>query len=294
MYCHELPETDNCFKAEPVTCEPPALVEHGTHDSDTANSSKAWYPVHSVVRYECNSGYKLDGNGTVICEYSGNWSHVPKCIIQINNKELVIVCSIFGALIILIVALGFICWKYRSEISALLYAKYGIKFIQEKEEKRKYDAFIAYSQEDFNFVKLNLLDPLEKVDFKLCIPERDFESRDYKSQNVIKSVHESRRTIIVLSQNFIDSGWCQFEFAQSHLKLLEDESFKMLLITIEDPKLLQNTPRVIENYIKTRTYLAKDDKLFWEKLLYQMPKVKDIRHKIPPKEEKLGLANTEL
>ncbi len=97
-----------------------------------------------------------------------------------------------------------------------------------------------------------------------------------------------------MSQNFINSGWCQFEFAQSHLKLLEDESFQLLLIAIEDPKLLKNMPRVIENYMKTRTYLAKYYKLFCEKLLYQMPKVKDIRHRVSSRDEELHLANTEL
>ncbi len=191
VWCSELPETDidDCYKTEPITCEQPALVEHGTHNSDQSthhfNSSKALYPVQTTLEYECNSGYKLDGNGTISCEYFGNWSHVPKCIIETDDNELIILSSIFGTLIILVVVVGFICWKYRREISALLYAKFGIKFIREKEENRRYDALIAYSQEDFNFVKQNLIDPLEKRNFKICIPERDFEPRDYKSQNVI-------------------------------------------------------------------------------------------------------------
>ncbi len=258
LFCNELPYADDCFETEPVTCPVPASIEHGSHNSTAASHpghSIIRYPVHSSVDYQCNSGYKLNGNGTVHCEYSGNWSSSPKCITRTNDKDLIIICSVLGAIIVLIVVIGFICWKYRKKISAILYVKYGIKFIQEKEENRTYDAFIAYSQEDIGFVKHNLLVPLEKIPYKICIPERDFESRDYKSQNIIKSVQESRRTIIVLSQNFIDSGWCQFEFAQSHLKLLEDESFKLLLIVTEEPRLLHRVPKVIDNYIKTRTYL---------------------------------------
>ncbi len=155
--------------------------------------------------------------------------------------------------------------------------KYGIKFIREKEQQRIYDAYIAYSQHDFDFVKDRLLTPLEKVPFKICIPERDFGPGDFKSQNIIKGVKASKRTIIVLSQSFIKSGWCQFEFAQAHLKMLEDESFKLLLITIEDPKMLQNAPKLIRKCMNSRTYLMKDDQLFWEKLLYQMPKIKMLK-----------------
>ncbi len=274
FFCNELPENE-CFKTQPVICPPPPNINHGTN-----NSTKDIYPVKSIVEYKCRSGYKLDGNGTVTCEYTGKWSEIPKCIIKNNFKNLIIICSVFGAFILIIIVGIVLCWKYRHELSALLYVKYGIKFIQEKEEKREYDAYITYSQHDFGFVKNKLIDPLEELQFKICIPDRDFGPGDFRSQNIVKGVQASKRTIIVLSQNFIDSGWCQFEFAQAHLKMMEDESFRLLLIMIEEPKTLQNTPKLIKYYINSRTYLLKDDKFFWEKLLYQMPKVKKIAENI--------------
>ncbi len=273
-FCNELPET-GCFQTPPVTCLAPDNIKHGTN-----NSTKDTYQVKSIVEYQCQSGYTLDGNGTATCEYTGKWTMLPKCLLKASYKNLIIICSVLGTFILLIIVTVFFLWKYRHELSAILYVKYGIKFIQEREEKREYDAYITYSQHDFDFVKNQLLDPLEKIPFKICIPERDFGPGDFKSQKIIKGVQASKRTIIVLSQNFIDSGWCQFEFAQAHLKMLEDESFKLLLITIEEPKALQNIPKLVKHYINSRTYLMKDDKLFWEKLLYQMPKVtKNIQDK---------------
>ncbi len=187
-----------------------------------------------------------------------------------------------------------IVWYFRYELLAILYVKYGIKLSKDKEEEREYDVFIAYSQDDFKFVKNKLLDPLERSAFKTCIPERDFEPGDFKSQNIIKGVQASRRTIIVLSQNFINSGWCQFKFAQSHLKMLDDESFKLLLIATEEPKMLENVPKVINNYIKSRTYLMENDRLFWEKLLYQMPNVRDRTDDVPNEQEVSECQETEV
>ncbi len=267
FFCNELPESD-CYKTEPITCQPPENIEHGIN-----NSTQNIYPVKSTVGYRCQSGYKLDGNGTVTCEYTGKWSEIPKCLVKNSIQNLIIICSVFGAFLLLLIVAVLFTWKYRLEISAILYAKYGIKFTKEKEEKRENDIYIAYTQHDFGFVKTKLLDPMEKLGIKVCIPERDFRPGDFKSLNIVKKVQASKRTIIVLSQYFIDSGWCQFEFAQAHLNTLTDESFKLILITIEEPKTLQNIPRIIREYINSRTYLMKDDRLFWEKLLYQMPKI---------------------
>ena len=254
FHCVQLPEKD-CVKTAPITCESPDSIGNGTHNG----LRDVTYPVNSVLRYGCNSGYKLEGNPTVICKYSGKWSTTPQCIKEPSDKNLIIICTLFGGFILSIAVVLFLIWKYRQELSALLYVKYGIKFVRETEEKREFDAFIAYSQQDFDFVKQKLVKPLEKMNFKLCLPERDYEPGHYKSQVIVKGVQASKRTIIVLSQNFVDSGWCQFEFAQSHLRMLEEESFKLLLVAIDEPQMLSNSPQLITDYIESRTYLLKDD-----------------------------------
>ena len=270
--CNQLPVTE-CIQTPRVTCPVPTPIENGQH-----NISNGTHYVNSIGQYECKSGYRLDSNGTVTCEYSGSWSRPPKCLLQTSNKDLIIVCSVFGGLIFVLIVAVLLIWKYRQELAALLYVKYGIKFIREREESRRYDAYIAYNQNDIDFVKQKLVDPLERIHFKLCVPERDFEPGDFKSQAIIKGVQASKRTIIVLSQNFIESTWCQFQFAQAHLQLLKDESFKLLLIAIDDPKnlTLKDAPKLISEYINSRTYLLKDDALFWEKLVYKMPAQKKV------------------
>ncbi len=267
-WCGQLPENNGCFQKN-VTCGMPRKISEGKHDCKQKFSI-----LHSVATYTCRDDFTLEGNATVVCQYSGEWSEPPKCIAMISNKVILIICFVCCSVLILIVTFIILVYKYRKDIAALLYVKLGFNLHTEIEEDRLYDAFIAYSREDIDFVRHILLEPLEnaKPSFAICIRDRDFNSGDWISQNIIRSVQQSRRTIIVLSQSFVNSQWCQFEFAQAHLQLLEDQSFKLLVIALEDPKTLRNVPELIQHYIQTRTYLWKDDNLFWEKLIYQMPK----------------------
>ncbi len=113
-----------------------------------------------------------------------------------------------------------------------------------------------------------------KPQFRICLHTRDFDGGGIKAKNIINAITQSKRAIIILSQSFIDSEWCQFEFEQAHLQLMQHESYKILVIALDDPKHLQNIPQLIQSYILTRTYLMGTDKLFWQKLLYQMPEKK--------------------
>ncbi len=266
--CNLLPETTSCLHKN-VSCGTPQEIDHGRHDH-TQNSSK----VTSVAHYTCNEGYYSEGNSTAVCQYSGKWSQPPQCLLKQTYKTIIILSSVFGMSVAIVVIFVVLLYKYRKDIAAVLFVKLGIQFVKEEEEDRQYDAFIAYSPEDIDFVKNELLEPLESMEppFNICLRDRDFELGDWRSNNIIRSVQESKRTIVVLSQNFINSQWCQFEFAQAHLHLLEDQSYKLLVIALEDPKTLENMPKLIDSYIQSRTYLAREDRLFWNKLLYQMPR----------------------
>ncbi len=214
------------------------------------------------------------GESTAYCRYSGEWRPIPECVLKNGNKKEIITASVLSFLVLLMVIAGILVFRYRQEIAVILYAKYGFRFKTFKEEERKYDVFIAYNLEDIGFVKDELLNRLENAaepPFKICIHHRDFEVGDWITNNIMKAVAASKRTIIVLSQNFINSQWCRFEFAQAHFRLIADQSFKLIIIALEDPKTLKNTPKLIRTYIKTGTYIARDNKLFWEKLLYLMP-----------------------
>ncbi len=266
--CKKYP-TNNCFSMD-VTCGTPEQIDNGR----IIQRDKTIHMLSSTVSYECNDNYKLEGEPVVRCQYSGLWSQIPQCVLKESNTEELITGFTVGGIAAIIIIAIILILRFRQEIIVLLFVKFGFRCRRVKEVgERKYDAFIAYNQKDIAFVKDEILRPLESMNppYNICIHHRDFEIGDWITNNIIKSVTASKRTIIVLSQEFINSQWCRFEFAQAHLRLIQDKSFKIIVIAMDDPKKITDIPKLMKTYIKTGAYIMRNDKLFWQKLLYQMP-----------------------
>eukprot|EP00117_Sycon_ciliatum_P034714 scpid66485/ scgid26444/ Sushi, von Willebrand factor type A, EGF and pentraxin domain-containing protein 1; Polydom len=61
----------HCVKV--THCSAPAKVQHAS-----VNSTKT--AVLSVVHIQCNSGFRLDGEASAICQTNGQWSNLPTCV----------------------------------------------------------------------------------------------------------------------------------------------------------------------------------------------------------------------
>ena len=246
--CKKYPAS-SCFSMN-VTCGTPEQIDNGR----IIQRDKTIHMLNSTVSYECNDNYKLEGEPLGRCQYSGLWSHIPQCVLKESNTEELIIGFTVGGIAAMIIIAIILILRFRQEIVVLLFVKFGLRCRRVKEVgERKYDAFIAYNQEDIAFVKDKILRPLENMDpsYNICIHHRDFEIGDWITNNIIKSVTASKRTIIVLSQEFINSQWCRFEFAQAHLRLIQDQSFKIIVIAMEDPKKMTDIPKLMKTYIKT-------------------------------------------
>ncbi len=74
-----------------------------------------------------------------------------------------------------------------------------------------YDVFISYSSKDGEWVQNVLLDRLEKQGLRVCIDYRDFEIGVTTLENIINATKQSRRTLIVITPNWLESEWATFE-----------------------------------------------------------------------------------
>lgn len=78
-----------------------------------------------------------------------------------------------------------------------------------------FDAFISYSSKDIDWVVNELMSQLEggKDDerFKVCVHERDFRVGRSIAENIITNLVQSVTCILVLTKEFTDSYWCNFE-----------------------------------------------------------------------------------
>jgi len=75
----------------------------------------------------------------------------------------------------------------------------------------RYDVFISYSHQDKEWVKGTLLPELEGARLKVCIDERDFELGIPVLVNIEEAVKYSRSSLIVLTPDWVESKWGNFE-----------------------------------------------------------------------------------
>jgi hypothetical protein len=79
------------------------------------------------------------------------------------------------------------------------------------QDEFQYDAFISYSHHDSVWVRDTLLPHLEGEGLRICIDFRDFELGAPSLVNMENAVDRSRKTLLVLTPNWVASEWTEFE-----------------------------------------------------------------------------------
>lgn len=189
---------------------------------------------------------------------------------------LIIVCvslAFFGLIFGLIT---FLYYTYEHELKVWLFAhKICLWLVTEKEVDRnkKYDAFISYSHLDEGFIAEHLKPGLENgpTPFKLCLHYRDWFVGDCIPEQVVRSVESSRRTIVVLSPNYLDSVWGIMEFRTAYLKAVKERRPRVIVVLLKDIDASAKMEPELKAYLTMNTYLKWGDPWFWEKLRYAMP-----------------------
>ena len=224
--CDYLPSVHGsipCFY-KPVICDSPPDVNNGTRILNT--TQKDVYQVHDVVQYACvNETFEIKGNSFITCMYSGQWSQSPpKCTDQRNNSSIHVLYIVVPILILPLIML----------FTTLIIFKVKSMTIHVLSRTREFDVFVCYKFDTDNGYVVNvILKNLEEMcepPLKLCVHERDFIPGLHIKDNIKYAITKSNSAIIVMSQAFIDSDWCQEEFAHCYLENMKDPAFKIFMI----------------------------------------------------------------
>nr|WRW24909.1 Toll-like receptor 1 [Sinohyriopsis cumingii] len=262
------------LSGNPWTCDCEFLVEFDNFTSSNVEIIKDFSAL------TCTTNTTSPSNTTILLANT-LLSDLCPSITERQTKELLYnitlvstLTTLLGTLVILVIIVFVIFWN-RDFLKVWIYVKFGWRICNKEEEQadvyKPYDAFVSYSSKDEDYVVHDLVPVLEKnMNYRLCVHYRDFPVGAAIADNILSSVESSKRVIVVLSNNFVESEWCHYEFQIAHQRLLAEKKNRIIMILLGDIDKSKLVPE-LKDYIQTNTYVNQDDAWFWEKIQYAMP-----------------------
>ncbi|CAB4004821.1 toll-like [Paramuricea clavata] len=196
---------------------------------------------------------------------------------NVNEIKAISAYVLAGFLFTLLVMVALI-YRFRKELKLVLYTRFDwhpFDRVDDSDPSKVYDAFVSFNMCDKRWVMETLQNKLENhhPSYKLCIHYRDFIPGAPIAETILESVKKSRRMIMVLSRNFIQSEWCMLEFRAAHRRVLKGRTNYLIIVLFDDVN-VDSLDDELKLYLKTNTYLSVQSKWFWQQLKYALPQKK--------------------
>ncbi|KAH8255394.1 hypothetical protein KR038_002241, partial [Drosophila bunnanda] len=157
-------------------------------------------------------------------------------------------------------------WFYEHEICLSLAAR------RDLDQDKRYDAFLAFCHKDEELIE-EFVQRLEqgKHKFRLCFYLRDWLVGAPIPECISQSVKDSRRIIILMTDNFLKSSWGRLEFRLALHATSKDRCKRLIVVLYPDVKNFDDLDSELRTYMVLNTYLDRNNPNFWNKLIYSMP-----------------------
>lgn len=216
-----------------------------------------------------------DQNGTE-CEGGGGsffGSIVENRVVRhVLPVALTAACVALAALLAVYLAVA-----YRDECRAWVYHRCGFRICHKTvpfEDDRMFDAYVAYSLDDDGFVAQMLAPGLEQggggPGYRVGLHYRDFNVSSFVADTIVEAIESSKRTILVVSKNFVESEWCRFEYKSALREGLKDKRGRLIVVALGELRPADVDPE-LRAHIKAAVQVNWGDRMFWEKLKFAMP-----------------------
>ncbi|KAK8722150.1 hypothetical protein OTU49_012504 [Cherax quadricarinatus] len=219
--------------------------------------------------------YIMDFNATTCMNTTSSSTVIQPIVLDNLLHPVIATCVAFVVIVLLI-----LCVLYRSTIRVWIYSHCGFRMCHKAtntdDRDKLFDAFVSYSSKDEGWVNQVLAGELERGErpYRVCLHYRDFPVTAYIADTIVEAVESSRRTIIVLSKNFIENEWCRFQFKSAHHEVFKKRRQRLIVIVLGEIPARDLDPD-LRLYLKTNTCIHASDKLFWDKLRFAMPDVQN-------------------
>ncbi|OWF41427.1 Toll-like receptor 1 [Mizuhopecten yessoensis] len=133
----------------------------------------------------------------------------------------------------------------------------GLEANNDERDDYPNDAFISYCEQDGRFVRGDLLDNLEgRSGLTLCLHERDFIPGQDISENITKAIHQSWKTVVIVSNNYLKSYWCMHEFEMARMDSMHSRGGKsVLLLVFYEDIAAKDLPLTLMDLIESKSYI---------------------------------------
>lgn len=228
---------------------------------------------------------KLAHVGNITCRLNVPLHASTRNLFYLTEKEL---CPMNPAVFIAIVSSGtallviFITlttlyklrWHIRHWLYIIKYKNKGYEIIPDDPDF-KYDVFLVYADEDTKFIFDIVVPYLEEKGYSLCVRCRDFEIGKLYCDNIVDNMNLSRRILLVLSNNFAKSKWCEFQMNFAYNRCLDEKINNIIVAVWEEIsyKYLSNTLKVLLTSYDYALWSKSDPtgrSLFWGKILRKL------------------------
>ncbi|XP_050393871.1 toll-like receptor 4 [Patella vulgata] len=229
--------------------------------------STPYVQFYNIDQYEC---YFTNGTRTYLSQSEQIFAQLSKTCHSITGQIITVCCCILG---ILSLVLGAFVYRFRWKLRYLYYFRNSKTIRHQTDDDFEYDAFISYSDDASLFVDQTMKSKVEQeAGLKLCLHNRDFLPSLTIAEGIVTAVKSSRKTVLVMSPDFIKSYWCLYEMNMADMES-QHTGRDVLLILLYKHIEYDKIPSTVMYQIKSHTYIEYPDEnndsdamvTFWEK-----------------------------
>ncbi|XP_039361936.1 toll-like receptor 4 isoform X1 [Mauremys reevesii] len=228
----------------------------------------------SFLKWAKEHGELLQRTELMVCNSPEHLKNASMLNFDLSSCQLsAVLVAVYGGTALAGVVFLILIYKYYFSLYYGLVLLSGCRRYADRDDT--YDAFVIHSSKDIEWVRNELVETLERgvPPFHLCLHYRDFIPGVPVASNIIQEGFlSSRKVISVISNHFLESKWCSFEFeiAQSW-QFVEGRAGIILIVLEEVDKALLRRKLGLSRYLKRNTYLEWKDReisrhLFWRQL----------------------------
>ncbi|XP_055998978.1 toll-like receptor 2 [Ostrea edulis] len=115
-----------------------------------------------------------------------------------------------------------------------------------KNKSFEFDAFISYAEDDYKLVTSTLYQALTNLGFEISLPDKDFIPGMSKVDQLIQSIDHSRKVVLVITENFLKSGWNSYAVQMAVTHAFHNNRKRSIIVIIKDNIPIERMPKDLQ------------------------------------------------